>query len=483
MNLNEKTIHELHDLLKSKEISALDITKDVIKRMGETEGLNTFITETKKAALKKAAYIDNEIISKGDFPKLTGIPFSIKDNFCTKGIKTTAGSKMLENYLPPFDATSITKLDEAILVGKTNLDEFAMGSSGENSAFGPTKNPYDLTRVTGGTSSGSAAALASGSSIFTVGTDTGGSVRQPAGFCGVVGLKPTYGRISRYGVIAMASSLDTISLFTKDVEDAAIVLKELAGNDVNDQTTPDVKVDDYEKFLKKDLKGIKLGVPKEYFTGEGVDKEVVRNIEKSISVLNGLGAEIVKVSLPHTDYAIAAYYLIMSSEVSSNMSRYDGIKYGFSDQSGKDLLSVYLDSRKKALGKEVKRRIMLGTFSLSHGYYDKYYAQAQKVRTLVKQDFEKVFDQVDALITPTSPTTAFKLGEKVNDPLAMYMADVFTVPASLAGVPAICVPSGQKNNLPIGMQIIGPQFSEGKIIQIAYAFEQKRGKIDLSLKV
>lgn len=480
MELAKKTIFELHELLKKKEISSLDVTQDVLENINKTDKkLNAFITVLEKDALEKARYIDSEIISKGEFGYLAGIPFSAKDNFCTKGVRTTCASKILENYIPPYSATTIERLTESVLVGKNNMDQFAMGGSGETSYFGPTKNPFDLARVPGGTSSGGAAAVASGEAIFALGTDTGGSTRQPAGFCNVVGFKPTYGRTSRFGVVAMASSLDVISFFTRDVRDAAIVLEKISGKDFRDPTTPEKEVEKFSDGLEGDLKGFKIGVPKEYFEIDGIEKSVGDSVRQAIEKFVSLGAEVVEVSLPHTEYAVACYYIIMPSEVSSNMARFDGIKYGFSDQKGRDLLAVYLNSRDKGFGDEVKRRIMLGTFSLSHGYTDKYYLQAQKIRTLVREDFNKAFAGADVIITPTSPTLPFKIGEKIDDPLAMYLADIYTIPASLAGLPAVSLPCGAKDNLPIGLQIIGPQFKESSVLRAAYNFEKVRPKLDL----
>ena len=484
MEIYKFTISQLHEKLKKDEISCLEITKSYLSRIKKTdEKLNSYITLIENDALEKATYLDKKKIDKGNFDYLCGIPYSAKDNFCTKGIRTTCASKILENYIPPYNSTTINRLEDSVLLGKVNMDQFAMGSSGETSYFKLTKNPYDLKRVPGGTSSGSIVSVAANQAVFSIGTDTGGSVRQPASFCNVVGVRPTYGRTSRYGVIAMASSLDVISCVARNVQDAAIVLNKISGHDKNDLTTPNVEVPDYTKCLENSLKNVKIGFPKEYFSLPGLDKKVRQSIEKAMSKLNELGAEIFEVSLPHTEYAVAVYYVIMPSEVSSNMARFDGIKYGLSDQEQEDLLSVYLNSRKKGLGDEVKRRIMLGTFSLSHGYYDKYYAKAQKVRTLVKQDFENAFKQVDAIISPVSPTVAFKLGEKIDDPLAMYSADVFTIPLSLAGLPAVSVPCSSVGNLPVGMQVIGKQFTEGEILKIAHAYETARGKIDLSLVV
>ncbi len=476
MNLNGLTIKEAGEGLKKKEFSCLELTKaclDQIKKVDRK--IKAYITITGDLALKQAKELDK----KGNFSQpLSGIPIAIKDIFCTKGIKTTAGSKILENYIAPYTATSIKKIEKQgiVVLGKVNMDEFACGSSTETSYFGPTKNPWDLGRVPGGSSGGSAAAVAADECIYSLGTDTGGSIRQPASLCGIVGIKPTYGRVSRYGVIAMASSLDQVGPLTKTVEDTAIVLGQIAGLDKNDSTTLDKKVSDYTLALKKDIKGLKIGVPKEYFV-EGMDKEVEKTIKEAIKKLEDLGAKIVEVSLPHSKYGLAVYYIIMSSELSANLARYDGVKYGFSARA-KSLLENYLQTRAEGFGPEIRRRIMLGTYSLSAGYYDAYYLQAQKVRTLVKQDFEKVFEQVDCLVTPTSPTVAFRLGEKTDDPLTMYLSDIFTVSVNIAGVPAISIPCGfakpqsGKTEMPVGLQIIGKQFDEETILQVAYNYEQ-----------
>ncbi len=412
---------------------------------------------------------------------LAGVPCAVKDNILIEDTRCTAGSKILENYVSTYDSTVIKKLKEAgaVFLGKTNLDEFAMGSSTENSAFGPTKNPHDLTRVPGGSSGGSAAAVAGGLAVFALGSDTGGSIRLPASFCGVVGLKPTYGRVSRYGLMAMASSLDQIGTLTKNVYDSALVLNLIAGQDNYDSTTLSEEIKDYTQDLDRPLKGLKIGVPKEYF-GQGLDSEVANSIQKAIAKLQSLGGEIVEVSLPHSEYALAAYYIIMPSEVSANLARYDGIKYGFSKSKAKNLMNVYLESRGQGFGEEARRRIMLGTHSLSSGYYDAYYRKAQQVRTLVKKDFDEAFKKVDVIIGPTAPTVAFKIGEKINDPLSMYLSDIYTVAINLAGIPAISVPCGfvqvEDKNLPVGLQIIGNQFDEATILRVAYNYERGRSE-------
>ncbi|MFA6028044.1 MAG: Asp-tRNA(Asn)/Glu-tRNA(Gln) amidotransferase subunit GatA [Patescibacteria group bacterium] len=463
-------ILKLHNQLINKEISSLELTKEYLKNIKKKNNLNAFITILEKEALEAAKEAD-KLLAEEDCNILTGIPYALKDNFCTKNIRTTAGSKILEPYVPPFNATAVNKLNDAVLLGKANMDEFAMGVSGESSAFGPTKNPIDETRVPGGSSSGAACAVASNQAVFALGTDTGGSIRQPASFCGLVGLKVTYGRVSRYGVIAMASSLDTIGPITQDVEDAALVLQAIAGKDKFDSTTPDVIVPDYIKDMKKSIKGMKVGIPKEFFYVEGLDNDVKQTIEQAIEKIKKLGAKITEVSLPHTKYAIPVYYIIVPSEVSSNLARYDGIKYGFKAAGAEELLDVYEKSRAQGFGDEVKRRIMIGAYSLSAGYIDAYYRQASKVRTLIRKDFENVFKQVDCLVTPTAPTTAFKLGEKCQDPISMYLADILTAPINLAGVPALSIPAGEVKGLPVGMQIIGDQFRESDILRLGYAFE------------
>lgn len=457
-------ILELHQKLKEKKVSAVELTKDYLNTAQEKNvELNSFISFCEKEALQQAKQAD-QMIAQGEMNYLTGIPYALKDLFCTKGIQTTSGSKILEGYKPPYNATVYEQLQKAgaVLIGKNNQDEFAMGASGENSGFGPTKNPRDLERVPGGSSSGGAAAVAADQVVFALGTDTGGSIRLPAAFCECVGLKVTYGRVSRFGVIALASSLDTIGPLTKNVEDAAIVLEAIAGNDPLDSTTPKVKVDDYIDELKKSVKGMKVGIPKEYF-GEGIEPEIKTQTEEAVAELENLGISTKEVSLPHTKYAVPVYYIILPAEASSNLARYDGIKYGLSER-GKELLEGYLKTRAKGFGDEPKRRIMLGTFALSAGYQDAYYKQAQKVRTLIRRDFDHVFEEVDALIAPTSPHRAFKLGEQINDPLAMYLEDIFTSPVNLAGVCGISIPPG--------MQLIGPQFAESNILKIAKNLEK-----------
>lgn len=467
-----ETIYELHKKLINKEVSSVELTKKYLQTIKEKEpNLNAFITLCEKESLTSARFAD-KLIKDEDYTLVTGIPYAVKDLFCTKGIRTTAGSKILQPYIPPYNATVINKLLGAVLLGKNNMDEFAMGSSGESSAFGATKNPHDLTRVPGGTSSGSCAAVAADEAVFAIGSDTSGSIRQPASFCGVVGLKVTYGRISRYGAIAMASSIDTIGPITKDVRDAAIILQTISGLDKFDSTTADVVVEDFLKNLEQGVNKMRVGIPKEYFELEGLDPKVKDIINLAIKRIEKLGAKIIEVSLPHTKYAIPVYQIITPSEVSSNLAKYDGIKYGWRSEKAEDLLQVYEKTRGLAFGDEAKRRIMIGTYCLSAGYYDAYYQQASRVRTLIRQDFEKVFKKVDCLLTPATPTAAFKIGEKIQDPIAMYLADICTAPASLAGVPALSLPAGKIGGLPVGLQIIGNQFRESDILRLGYAFEQ-----------
>lgn len=472
MNLNELTIKQAHQKIKSREISVTELTKSALEKIDKTVGeLNSFITVTEELALSQAEEIDKKI-QEGEEPGiLTGLPVAVKDNILIEDIKCTSGSKILENYIAPYDATVIKRLKKAgaVIVGKSNCDEFAMGSSGENSAYGYTKNPSDYERVTGGSSSGSAAAVAANQCIYALGSDTGGSIRQPASFCGVVGLKPTYGRISRYGLMAMSSSLDQIGPITKTVGDARIVYEAIKGEDRMDSTSTNSKENEQEK--NGSLLGVKIGIPKEYFV-EGLQDIIRKNIDEAIDKLKKLGAEVLEVNLPHTEYALPVYYIIMASEVSSNMARYDGVKYGVFKEA-KNLLGTYLESRAAGLGKEVKRRIMLGTHALSSGYYDAYYTKARKVQALIKKDFDEVFKKVDVLATPVSPTVAFKFGEKTEDPLTMYLSDIFTIPVNLAGLPAISIPcnSHNKKELPVGLQIIANQFREDMLFKIGETFE------------
>lgn len=453
------TIKDAHDLLESKQVKAVELTKEFLKRAKDLNPkLNSFITIAKDEALDQAKRVDDLISDKQPFSPLAGIPFGIKDLFATHGIKTTAASKVLEDYIPAYDSTVISKLRgaNAVFIGKLNHDAWAHGGSGENSDFGPTKNPYDLERVPGGSSSGSGAAVAASQCIAATATDTGGSTRLPASFCNLVGLKPTHGRVSRYGVVAMASSLDTMGHITKTVYDNALVLNVTAGHDEFDATSSSQKVEDYTKDIKNGVKNLKIGLPKECF--DELNQKIKNTIMAAVKKLESHGAKVVDVSLPHTQYGIATYYIIQPSEVSSNLARYDGIRYG----NGRD-----------AFGAEAKRRIILGTYTLSSGYYDAYYLKAMKVRRLIREDFTNVFEKVDALICPVSPTLPFKLGEKINDPLAMYLSDIYTVNVNLAGIPSLAIPVGFIDNLPVGMQIIGPDFSEKLLFQIGYCYEQK----------
>ncbi|MFH1382274.1 MAG: Asp-tRNA(Asn)/Glu-tRNA(Gln) amidotransferase subunit GatA [Chloroflexota bacterium] len=474
MGNNELTIHEAHQLLKTRQLSSVELTKACLERIQRLEPkVRALLTVTDELALRQARQAD-ELLAAGKATPLTGIPAIIKDVICTKGIRTTCGSRMLDNFVPPYDAAVMEKLNNCgcVLLGKANMDEFAMGSSTENSAFFATHNPWDLSCVPGGSSGGSAAAVASGEAFYTLGSDTGGSIRQPAGFCSVTGLKPTYGLVSRYGLVAFASSLDQIGPFTRDVADCALVMNAIAGHDDRDSTSAPYPVPDYTKSLKSDLKGLRLGVPREYFV-EGIQPEVAEAIRAAVGKLTELGAEVEwEVSLPHTRYALAVYYIIAPSEASANLARYDGVKYGFSYPEAQTMWEAMEGTRQYGFGAEVKRRIMLGTYALSAGYYDAYYLKAQKVRTIIRQEFDQAFTKFDALITPTSPTVPFKIGEKVDDPLQMYLSDVCTLPINIAGVPAISIPAGFANGLPVGMQIIARPFGEETILQIGHAFQQ-----------
>jgi aspartyl-tRNA(Asn)/glutamyl-tRNA(Gln) amidotransferase subunit A len=468
------TISEAHKLLKDKQISSVELTKSCLDRIEKLEPqVKAIVTLTGDLALEQAKKAD-EMIASGDCKPLTGVPAMIKDVICTKGVKTTCCSKMLENFVPPYNATVMEKLNAngMVMVGKANMDEFAMGSSTENSAFFTTHNPWDLSRVPGGSSGGSAAAVACGEAIYALGSDTGGSIRQPAGFCSVTGLKPTYGRVSRYGLVAFASSLDQIGPFTQDVNDAALVLNAISGFDNNDSTSVDMPVPDYTKCLTGDIKGMRIGVPKEYFV-EGMQKEVEDTVKASIAKLEEMGAIIDwNVSLPSTPYALAVYYIIAPSEASANLARYDGVKYGFSYKDTDNMWEAMEKTREIGFGPEVKRRIMLGTYALSAGYYDAYYLKAQKVRTLIRREFDSAFEKYDALLTPTTPTVPFKIGEKAQDPVQMYLSDIFTIPINIAGVPAITIPAGFADGLPIGLQVIGKPFAEENILKVAHAYQQ-----------
>jgi aspartyl-tRNA(Asn)/glutamyl-tRNA(Gln) amidotransferase subunit A len=476
MKPDQLTIHATRASIQERKTTALAIAEAYYARIQE-EGskIGAYLTLCKERALEQADRIDRMAAEGKPLPPLGGVPVGIKDVLSTRGVRTTAGSKMLGNYIPPYDCTAVVRMEEAgaVVLGKTNCDAFAMGSSNENSAFYPVHNPRDLSRVPGGSSGGSAAAVAADMAVVALGSDTGGSIRQPAAFCGIVGLMPTYGRVSRYGLIAFASSLDHIGPLARTVTDAAIVLRTIAGRDPMDSTSADLPVPDYASELEKPVRGLRLGVAKEYF-GEGLDDEVRQAVELAIDKLKSLGCEVVPVSLPHTAYAIPAYYLIATAEASSNLARYDGVRYGYRASGVNTLSEMYRRTRDEGFGAEVKRRIMLGTYALSAGYYDAYYLKAQKVRTLLTRDFDQAFQKVDAIVTPTSPTAAFRLGEKSDDPLAMYLADIYTVTADLAGIPGISVPCGLTKNekLPIGLQILGKHFDEATILRIAHAYEQ-----------
>lgn len=467
------TIHEAHQSLVQREISSVDLTRACLDRIGQVEDrVKSFVTITEIVALQQAEAADQRI-ANGDSTALTGIPVQIKDLMSTKGIRTTCASRMLENYVPVYDATAVSKLLDAgaVLLGKGNMDEFGMGSSCENSAFFPTSNPWDLARVPGGSSGGAAASVASGEVAYALGSDTGGSIRQPSSLCGVVGLKPTYGLVSRYGLVAYASSLDQIGPITQDVTDCAQVLNAITGHDPKDSTSLPQQPRDYTQALTGDIKGLRLGVPEEYFV-EGMQAGVRDAVQKAIADLESLGATVVPVSLPTTKYALACYYIIAPSECSANLARYDGVKYGYSYQDTDNMLEAMEQTRQHGFGMEVKRRIMLGTYALSTGYYDAYYLKAQQVRTLIREDFARVFQEVDALVTPTSPVVAFPQGEKINDPVQMYLIDVCTLPINIAGLPAISLPCGFSQGLPVGMQLIGPHLSEEALLRVAHAYEQ-----------
>jgi len=474
MESHRLTIHELQKKLREGTLTSVGITESVYRRITSVEEkVRSYITVMEEYAMEQAREADRRI-QEGNAGELTGVPIALKDVMCTEGIRTTCGSRMLENFIPPYDATIVGKLKEdgAIFVGKTNMDEFAMGSSTETSQFGITKNPWDLERIPGGSSGGSAAAVAADECIASLGTDTGGSIRQPAALCGVVGMKPTYGRVSRFGLVAFASSLDQIGPITKDVEDCAIMMNVISGHDSNDSTSVPAEVPDYRTFISKDIKGWKVGIPREYFVG-GIDPEITAAVDETINTLEGLGAHCFEISLPHTEYCVATYYIIAPSEASSNLARYDGVRYGFRAADGEDLLDMYKKTRSLGFGAEVKRRIMLGTYSLSSGYYDAYYKKASQVRALIRNDFDRAFTQCDVILTPTTPTPAFRIGEKMDDPLQMYLYDIFTLSTNLAGIPGISVPCGYtKGGLPMGVQFMANHFGEGKLFQIASAYEQ-----------
>jgi aspartyl-tRNA(Asn)/glutamyl-tRNA(Gln) amidotransferase subunit A len=469
------TIHELRDLIRKGEVSPVEVVKSYLGRVAAVEGrVQAFNVVTGQEALRAAERYRAIQVKGGPLPALAGIPLAVKDVICTQGVPTTCSSRMLERFVPPYSATVMDRLTAAgaVVLGKTNMDEFAMGSSTENSAFKTTRNPWDLACVPGGSSGGSAAAVAADMCAGALGTDTGGSIRQPGGFCGIAALKPTYGRVSRYGLVAFASSLDQIGPMTKDVRDAAILLGAIAGHDPADSTSADVPVPDYERALTGDLRGLKIGMPAEYFIA-GMEPEVDAAVREAVTTLEGLGAARVEVGLPHTEYAVAAYYLVATAEASSNLGRYDGVRYGYRTPKSEHLIDMYMKSRDEGFGPEVKRRIMLGTYALSAGYYDAYYLKALKVRTLIRRDFTQAFERCDVLVTPTSPTAAFRIGERTGDPLQIYLTDVFTSSANLAGVPGISVNCGfTATGLPIGLQILGKPFDEATILKAAHAYEQ-----------
>ena len=475
MELSRLTIHEASALLHQRQISAVELTRAVLERIHAIDSdIHSYITVCETEALDQAERADQQFASHSLAPALCGIPLAIKDVILTHDIRSTAGSQILSQFAPPYDATVVQLLKNAgaVILGKVNCDEFAMGSSNENSAFFPSRNPWDLSRVPGGSSGGSATAVAADQALASLGTDTGGSIRLPASFCGVVGLKPTYGRVSRYGVVAYASSLDQVGPVTKDTRDCALLLQTLATHDPRDSTSVPLPAPDYLAALTQDVRGLKIGIPKEYFV-EGMQPEVETAVRNAVSHLEKLGAQPVSISLPHTDYAIAAYYVIATAEASSNLSRYDGVKYGARTPHTTNLANMYTHTRAQGFGVEVKRRILLGAYVLSAGYYDAYYRKAQQVRTLLRQDFLTAFGACDAIVTPVAPTTAFRLGEKMADPLTMYLSDIFTIAVNLAGLPALSVPCGfDTANMPIGLQLIGKPFAEERLLQIAYAYEQ-----------
>ena len=475
MSLHALTIHELQEKLARGEVSAVEATRDVLDRIEKVEDkVKAYITYEPESAMQQAEAADKKL-QAGTGGSLCGIPLSIKDVLCTEGVRTTCGSRILENFIPPYDATVIEKLKQtgAVLLGKVAMDEFAMGSTSENCAFGTPKNPWNTDYICGGSSGGSAASVAADECMASLGTDTGGSIRQPASHCGVVGLKPTYGRVSRYGLVAFASSLDQIGPLTKDVADCALMMNTISGYDAKDSTSVPQEVPDFTRALTRGLRGMKVGIPKEYFI-EGIDPEVEKIVRQGIEALRTAGAETVEVSLPHTEYCVAVYYLVAPAEASSNLARYDGVKYGFRDMSSESLLDMYRNTRSLGFGSEVKRRIIIGTYALSSGYYDAYYKKASQVRTMITEDFRKAFASCDVLVSPVAPTPAWKLGEKVDDPLSVYLSDILTISANLAGIPGISVPCGfSSGGLPIGMQIQGAHFQEEKLLQVGYNLEQE----------
>ncbi|MDN5347167.1 MAG: aspartyl-tRNA(Asn)/glutamyl-tRNA(Gln) amidotransferase subunit [Clostridia bacterium] len=473
MELYYLTAHELGDLLQRKEVSAREVAESFLERLETVDvKVRAYLTVTPEKALEQAARVDAARARGENLSPLAGVPMALKDNLCTEGVRTTCASKMLAEWVPPYSAFVVRRLEAegAVMLGKLNMDEFAMGSSNENSRFYPVHNPWDLERVPGGSSGGATAAVAAGEACYALGSDTGGSIRQPASFCGVVGMKPTYGRVSRFGLVAFASSLDQIGPITRDVTDCALVLQAIAGHDPYDSTSANLPVPDYRAVLTGEIRGLKIGIPKEYFP-EGMEGEVARIVKRAIGRLSDLGAICEEVSLPHTEYALPAYYLVAPAEASSNLARYDGVGFGLRVE-GNDIIDMYMRTRSEGFGAEVKRRIMLGTYALSSGYYDAYYLKALKVRTLIRRDFEQAFKRFDVLATPTSPTVAFRLGEKAGDPLAMYLSDLFTIPVNMAGLPAISIPCGFSQGLPVGLQLIGKPFDEETLLRVAYAFEQ-----------
>ncbi|TEB04666.1 Glutamyl-tRNA(Gln) amidotransferase subunit A [Pelotomaculum schinkii] len=474
MQLFRLTAHELHDLLVKKEISAEELNLAVFTRVEAVDDrVKAYVTMTKERALEQARSVDRQIKNGDKISPLAGIPVAIKDNMCIDGVRTTACSKILANFVPPYSATVVKRLDGAgaTMLGKTNCDEFAMGSSTENSAFFVTRNPWDTERVPGGSSGGSAAVIAAGEAICSLGSDTGGSIRLPASFCGVVGLKPTYGAVSRYGLIAFASSLDQIGPFTRDVTDCAAMLNVICGHDPLDSTSASYNMPDYTGFLKNDVRGLKVGVPREYMA-EGINPGVREVIEEALARLETLGAHVEYTTLPHTEYALSTYYLIAPAEASSNLARYDGVRYGYRAENADDVIDMFMKTRSEGFGSEVKRRIMLGTYALSAGYYDAYYLKALRVRTLIKQDFDRAFEKYDLLVSPVCPTTAFRIGEKTDDPLEMYLSDVCTISINLAGIPGMSIPCGFAQGMPVGLQLMGRHFDEGTLLRAAYTFEQ-----------
>ncbi|MBN1155244.1 Asp-tRNA(Asn)/Glu-tRNA(Gln) amidotransferase subunit GatA [candidate division KSB1 bacterium] len=481
MKLIENSYGSVRNLLAERRINCVKIVDHYLREINKQNTLNSFITLLNDRALKRAELIDHQIRERG-LKKLSGLVIAIKDNICVKDVRTTCASRILSNFISPYDATVIHKLEseDAIIIAKTNMDEFAMGSSNETSHFGTVKNPHDTTRVPGGSSGGSAVSVAANLSMAALGSDTGGSIRQPASFCGIVGLKPTYGRVSRFGLVAFASSLDQIGPLTTNVEDCARILEVIAGQDTNDSTCSDSPVPSYVEALQDNMQGLTIGLPIEYFS-EHLETEIKTRIDHVIDFLKASGFSVVPISLPHTEYAIADYYIIATAEASSNLERYDGARYGYRSESVQSLDEMYVNSRRQAFGDEVKRRIMLGTYVLSSGYYDAYYRKAQKVRALIKSDFQNAFDRCDCILTPTSPTTAFKIGDKMSDPLDMYLSDIYTVPANLAGIPAISIPVGKDmNDLPIGLQIMGRSFDESTLLKLAFFIERNYSTRDIA---